>query len=119
MEKEKGQKGDKDRIAGKQHRHHVGLPVGDGQLIEDHGQRHAKKPCQSKGPHVPPGQANPLPPQGPPRHREQTDPPHQEPLQRDLHGVKGPRRQGDEQAAEEELASHITCPPEKYSNLKL
>ena len=74
-------------IAGKQHRHHVGLPVGDGQLIEDHGQRHAKKPCQSKGPHVPPGQANPLPPQGPPRHREQTDPPHQEPLQRDLHGV--------------------------------
>ena len=58
MEKEKGQKGDKDRIAGKQHRHHVGLPVGDGQLIEDHGQRHAKKPCQSKGPHVPPGQAN-------------------------------------------------------------
>ena len=126
MEKEKGQKGDKDRIAGKQHRHHVGLPVGDGQLIEDHGQRHAKKPCQSKGPHVPPGQANPLPPQGPPRHREQTDPPHQEPLQRDLHGVKGPRhsgefeqdfhggkdhrRQGDEQAAEEELAFQYTPP---------
>ena len=95
MEDQKGQEGDENGVAGEDHRHHVGVAVGEGQLVEDHGQGHAEEPRQGEGAQVLPRELGFLPVQGPPGHGEQADAAHQEAAQGDLHGVEGPLHRGE------------------------
>ena len=92
---QKGQEGDENGVAGEDHRHHVGVAVGEGQLVEDHGQGHAEEPRQGEGAQVLPRELGFLPVQGPPGHGEQADAAHQEAAQGDLHGVEGPLHRGE------------------------
>ena len=61
MEDQKGQEGDENGVAGEDHRHHVGVAVGEGQLVEDHGQGHAEEPRQGEGAQVLPRELGFLP----------------------------------------------------------
>jgi hypothetical protein len=104
------QQRDEYRVPGKEHRHHAGLAVHDGQLIQHHAHRDAQKAGQRQPGAVFAVQAHVLLPQYPHGEWHKAQPADEEPLHSYLHGLENAahRRhlQHDLHRAEDQRAQH-------------